>query len=56
MSIGSQYWAYGPAQVWTVEGRVGTPTKEEIKDGKMIEMDNKVNSCRMEMALAGDWE
>ena len=56
MSFCSQYGADGPAQVWTLEGRVGTPTKEEIKDGKKIELDNKVDSCRMEMTLAGDWE
>ena len=40
--------------IWLSTG--GTPTKEEIKDGKKFEMDNKVDSCRMELALAGDWE
>ena len=56
VSFCSQSGADGPAQVWTLEGRVGRPTMGEIKDGKIIEMDNKVDSCRMEMALCGDWE
>jgi hypothetical protein len=56
VSICSQSVADWPAQVWTVEGRVGTPTKEEMKAGKKIEMEKQVDSCRMEMALSGDWE
>jgi len=57
VSICSQSGLDSPVQVWTLEGRMTTPAKENKKEDKDSERDAKDHNadCRLEMALTEDW-